>query len=91
MAKWTHGQVAHLRERHDLSVAEAEEALHDPSRVTMVPDPASRSGRGIRVVGYSRSAGTVLCVLIVEHEGVMYGATAFPANATYRRIYQEGE
>ncbi|AXQ53107.1 hypothetical protein SEA_RANDO14_87 [Mycobacterium phage Rando14] len=89
MAKWVADRAEHLA-RHDVTIEQAEEALNDAARVTLDPDPASKSGRGVRVIGYSPSAGTILCVLTVVHEGVLYGSTAYPANGTYRRIYHEG-
>lgn len=90
MAKWVEDRHEHLA-RHEVTVEQAEEALNDPERVTLDPDPASHNGRGIRVIGYSPTAGAVLCVLTVVHEGTLYGSTAFRANNTYRRIYQGGE
>jgi hypothetical protein len=76
--------------QNPITVEQAEEALNDPNRVVFDPDPAQRpGGRGVRTVGYSRSAGTVLCVITVTEHGITYGATAFKANATYQRIYRE--
>ncbi|AXQ63259.1 hypothetical protein I5G72_gp14 [Mycobacterium phage Collard] len=91
MANWADDRAEHLWERRKTTIRQAEEALNDPQRVTLDPDPARREGgNGIRVVGYSPTAGRVLCVIVVPYEGELWGATAFPANKTYQRIYQEG-
>ncbi len=87
MAVWIHRQ-AHLAP-HGVTVEQAEEALLDPDRVVFDPDPKSKSGRSVRTIGYSRSAGAGLCVITVTEGGLTYGATAFKANTTYQRIYRE--
>lgn len=89
MAEWTNGE-AHLT-RHGVTADQAEEALSDAYRVVFDPDPKSASGLSARTLGYSRSAGAVLCVITVTVGGVEYGATAFRANTTYQRIYQEAQ
>lgn len=89
MVDWTHG-ANHIAARHEgVTVEQAEEALNDADRVVFDPDPKGVSGKSVRTIGYSRSAKTVLCVITVTEGGVTYGATAFKANATYRRIYKE--
>lgn len=76
--------------QNPITVEQAEEALNDPNCVVFDPDPAQRpGGRGVRTVGYSRSAGAVLSVITVTEHGITYGATAFKANTTYQRIYRE--
>lgn len=87
MAEWT-GRTAHLA-RHGVTVEQVEEALNDAYRLVFDPDPKSASGASVRTVGYSRSAGTVLCVVTVTAGGITYGATAFRANTTYQRMYKE--
>lgn len=81
-------QADHIWDEHRLSPEKANEALADPERVVFNPDPASRSGRGVRIVGYSSTARTVLCVLVVDDEGTVYGATAFPASGRYLDKYK---
>lgn len=46
----------------------ASEAGRDEHAVRLVPDPASRSGHAIRVIGYSVSAGAVLTVILIDGE-----------------------
>lgn len=87
MAEWT-GRTAHLA-RHGVTVEQVEEALSDAYRLVFDPDPKSVSGASVRTVGYSRSAGAVLCVITVTGDDATYGATAFKANTTYQRMYKE--
>lgn len=87
MAEWANRET-HLA-RHGVTVEQVEEALSDAYRMVLDPDPTSESGASVRTVGYSRSAGAVLCVITVTLGGVTYGATAFRANTIYRRMYKE--
>lgn len=89
MADWS-DTADHIAERHDLTPAEVNEALADPNRVVLNPDPAQRpGGRGVRIIGFSITANAVLSVIVVEHEGIVHGATAFPSNAHDQRIYHQ--
>jgi hypothetical protein len=36
--------------KHGVTPDEADEALADPDRVVIKPDPASKSGRGVRII-----------------------------------------
>lgn len=87
---WSHGQE-HMWARHGVSVAEATEALADVSRVVVDPDPASRSGASMRVIGWSHSRGELVSVVLVRAEGVLYGASGWRSNATDIRRYGEGD
>jgi len=42
--------------RHGIHPAWANEALFDPDRVVITPDPASKSGRAVRTIGWSYTA-----------------------------------
>ena len=55
---------------------EADEAVTDiEHRVRFDPDPHSKSGRGVRVIGYSHSRNKILTVILVHREdGVTWGA-----------------
>lgn len=53
------------------------------------PDPASVSGRSVRVIGYSPSADMVITVIAVSDGGVTYGVNAWRANARDEREYWE--
>jgi hypothetical protein len=79
--------------RHQVTVSEANEALADIDAVWFDPDPSSRTGRGVRVVGYSHSRRAVLVVVLVHTEdGEGYwGANGWEANSSDRRRYERGE
>lgn len=87
---WAHGQE-HMWARHGVTVAEANEALADVSRVVLDPDPASRSGASMRVIGWSHGRGQLLSVVLVRAEGALYGASGWRSNATDIRRYAEGD
>ena len=56
---WKH-RADHMRERHGVLPEHAEEAVRDFDAVWFDPDPKSRSGRGVRLIGYSHTAQAVL-------------------------------
>ena len=76
--------------KHQTTVEQANEALTDPDRVVLEPDPASRSGVSVRTIGYSRSRGELLSVRTVVEDGITYGLNAWISNSTDRRRYREG-
>jgi hypothetical protein len=76
--------------KHQVAPQQANEALADPERVVIDPDYTSKSGIGIRTIGYSTSAQAVLTVITVEHEGIIYGATAFKATRDLKYYNQGG-
>jgi hypothetical protein len=45
--------------KQDVNPGLANEALADPDRVVIDPDPASKSGRGVRIIGFSITARAV--------------------------------
>ena len=79
---------AHMWERHKVRPTEANEALADPNRVVIDPDYNSRSGEGIRIIGYSVSRDEVLSIIV--HRPTGYGLNGWPSNSTDRRYYREG-
>lgn len=85
---WESDRAEHLA-RHGVTIAQAEEALYDDNAVVISPDYASKSGKGVRTIGYSANFGDLLTVLTVRHEGHIYGATAFPTDRRDRRYYEE--
>jgi len=74
--------------KHQTTVEQANEALTDPDRVVLDPDPASRSGVSVRTIGYSRSRGELLRVRTVVEDGIRMASTV--SNSTDRRGYREG-
>jgi hypothetical protein len=78
-------------DRHQVSVAEADQALADVEALWFDPDPKSTSGVSARVIGYSPSAAAVLVVILVHRDGGgWWGANGWRANSGDRRIYREG-
>lgn len=66
------------------------EALGDPEVLRIAPDPASRSGRSIRTIGYSPQAGCLITVITVDEEGVTYGVNSWEIERHRHRPLQEG-
>ncbi len=81
-------RAGYLPERHGVSVEQANEALADPDALMFDPDYASQSGRSVRTVGWSPSAGRLLTVITVEEDGVVYGVNGWPANDADSRRYE---
>ena len=82
----------HMRERHPYMTAEiANEALTDVAALVFSPDPRSRTGISVRVVGYSHTLGEILAVIVIPNDDGdgWYGATGHKANGRERRLYRE--
>lgn len=77
--------------RHDLTRVMVREALDDPDLATIRPDPTSRSGESFRVIGYSSTSRQLLTVVLVDHDDIVYCATAWKSKASEIRIYQNEE
>lgn len=82
-----------METQHGILPAQANEAVADIDALWFDPDPHSRSGRSVRVIGYSHTRRTVLTVILVpKHDGQGYwGANAWDSNPSDRRRYQEGQ
>jgi uncharacterized DUF497 family protein len=89
MLNWSHrgDYIA----KHGVSQAEADEAIADPDRVMLSPDPASKSGRGVRIIGYSITAQVVLTVIVLDDEDVTVGVNAWKANEKDQQRYEGTE
>lgn len=85
---WEPEAVAHMWERHGVTPNEAEEAIDDPDALLRSPDPASRSGKSDRYLGWSSTRGELLVVIVVRHEGRLYGGNAWPANEAHQKLYE---
>jgi hypothetical protein len=64
------------------------EAAADPRRILHDPDPRSRRDAA-RLIGYSRTAGFVLTVILDPVDGA--GITAWKTRGSDLRRYMEGE
>lgn len=80
-------------DRHQVAVSEADEAVADIDAVWFDPDPHSRSGRGVRVIGYCYSRRALLTLILVHREGGVsyWGANGWESNSSDRRRYERGE
>lgn len=87
---WKH-RATYMTERHGVLPEEADEAVRDVDALWFDPDPKSRSGDSVRVIGYSHTASAVLTVILVGKESGFgwYGANGWRSNSTERRMYEE--
>ena len=76
-------------ERHGVTPKEANEALSDPARLVISPDPASKSGRSVRTIGFAPSTERVITVITVVEDGKLYGVNGWPANDVDQRKYND--
>jgi len=76
----------YMQTRHGVSPTEANEALRDPFRVVLEPDPSSKSGAGIRVIGMT-AARRLLTVIVMNLNGLFFGVNRWMANTTDFRRY----
>ncbi len=76
--------------KHGVTVTQASEALTDPDAVVFDPDYNSRTGEGVRTIGFSPSAASVMTVITYVMDGVTNGASAWKSNSRDRRYYYQG-
>lgn len=77
-----------MEQKHGVAPTEAMEALRDPRRVVLDPDPSSRSGQGIRVIGET-VAGRLLTIIVIRVFGRTHGVNGWDANHRDTRLYAE--
>lgn len=87
---WSH-RGEYITAKHGVTPVEAAEALNDPMRLVIDPDPASTSGRSVRIIGWSERDQAVLTVIVLEHEGREHGVNAWRSNTTDLRRYRKEE
>jgi len=87
---WSH-RGDYMATRHGVTLEQANEALVDPDALVFDPDYASQSGRSVRTLGWSPSAGRLLTVITVAEDGVVYGVNGWPANDVDTRRYEGDE
>ena len=80
----------HIWARHRILPEWVEEACTDIDRVILDPDPSSRSGRSLRIVGFSPGLGHPITVVAVRRSDRLEVASAWRANSKDQRIYREG-
>ena len=91
VADWTY-RGTYMEVRHGVRPDEADEALTDPARLVLDPDPASKSGKSVRTIGWAGSAGRLLTIITFTTEaGVTYGGNGWKSSARDRRKYNDWE
>ena len=75
--------------KHGLTPDVAEEAFADPNRLVIDPDPASVSGRSVRIIGWSVSIRALVTVIVLPEEATVWGVNAWLSNSTDQRRYRE--
>jgi hypothetical protein len=73
----------------DIKIAWANEAYYDKNAVVQDPDVSSKSGRSIRTIGFSPSAGFPVSVITIKDEGVVIGVNAWKSNKTDANKYDK--
>ena len=76
--------------KHGVTPGQADEALNDANAVIFDPDYNTISGQQVRTIGYSPSARTVLSVITLDKEGVVWGVNAWKSNSRDGSYYREG-
>lgn len=76
-----------MTQRHGVLPAEANEALTDPWRVTLEPDPSSASGDSVRTIGVTR-ARRLLTVITLVSGGTRWGVNGWDENPADVRRYR---
>jgi len=75
--------------RHSIHPAWANEALEDPDRVVITPDPASKSGRAARTIFWSHTANRIIAVITLVDNGRLHSVNGWVANSSDQRLYRE--
>jgi hypothetical protein len=76
----------------DILVEWANEAYFDERRVQFNPDFASKTNKGVRTIGYSKTAGFHITVITVEDEEAgKEGASAWKSNSSDIKRYDRRE
>ncbi len=86
-----------MRDEHDTTPVVADEAVNDLDALWIDPDPSSKSGMSVRVIGYSATGRGLFVVTLVKPEadpndkpdGDWWGANCWPANETAQRQYAQ--
>lgn len=87
---WEPDDAEHMLHGHGITVEQANEAVNDIDAIWYDPDPASKSGLSVRVVGWSSSRQEIVTVILLHDGGDWTGVNGWPANygrdrTAYRR------
>ena len=87
-AGWSeHGE--YMLARHGIRPAWANEALDDPDRLAITPDPASKSGRAVQTIGWSYTANRIITVITLVDNGRLHGVNGWVANSGDQRLCRQ--
>jgi hypothetical protein len=75
--------------RHGIHPAWANEALEDPDRLDMTSDPASKSGRAVRTIGWSYTANRIITVITPVDNGRLHGVNGWVANSSDQKLHRQ--
>ncbi|MDA2987904.1 MAG: transposase [Actinomycetota bacterium] len=79
----------HIWQGHRILMDWVREACSDDDRVILDPDPASRSGQSLRIVGFSASFGHPVTVVGFRRRTHIEITSAWRSNPRDQRIYRE--
>lgn len=77
---WTEEAAAHML-RHGVTVTQANEAVNDPDAQWADPDPASKSGESVRVVGWSHTRVDIVTVILMHDGDDWAGVNGWPTKS----------
>ena len=86
-ANWLY-RGEYINQLHGVLPAEANEALTDPWRVILNPDPSSVSGGGVRTIGVTRARRLPTVITLVSG-GTRWGVNGWDATPTDVRRYKD--
>lgn len=81
--------AGHIWHTHQILIEWVKEACADVDRVILDPDPASKSGRSLRIVGFSSSFGHPITVVAIRRQSRLEVTSAWRSNSRDARIYRE--
>lgn len=79
----------HIWRRHRLLTEWVRQAVSDEDRLILDPDPASRSGLSLRIVGFSVAYGHPITVVAIRRRTHLEITSAWRSNPRDERIYRE--
>ena len=93
--EWSTEAVDHMFAGHQVTPEQASEAVNDVEALWFDPDPKSKSGKSVRVIGYSHSARAVLTVVLLPADSQLddrgwHGVNGWRSNTTDKRKYGKG-
>lgn len=81
-----------MQTQHDVSPRRPTRQSPTSMRCGLTQDPSSKSGRSLRVIGFSHSRRAVLTVILVHrNDADTGGANGWESNPSARRSYEEGK